>query len=288
MAESDDISVSIVGMCESTRAAVAVLLNIAEAPVDADSIASFVHQVSLSDGGFHGDAVYSSDEWLTSIASDRSGSMFASSMEGSIHVFDGTAWSIVPAATGVGMNCVHAVGTNIALAGGLDGSIFQVTGTRATLVAGPTGSRLNSIDGCASDCIYAVGDDGQIVRFDGRQWLPEDALTNANLLSVLCLSPDNVYVAGADGMMFRWNGVTWSAVAAPSITISSLAPYGGKIFAAGGKAGIFSTDGGPLKQVKPVALYRVEASNGLLFGAASRFFAWHDGNSWQGGQYDPT
>ena len=288
MAESDDLSVSIVGMCESTKAAVAVLLNIAEVPVDADSIASFVHHVTLSDGGFHGDAAYGVDEWLTSIASHRSGSLFAASMEGSVHVFYGAAWAVVPAATGVGMNCVHAVGTNMAFAGALDGSIFQVMGVSATLVAGPTGSRLNAIHGCSQDCIYAVGDGGQIGRFDGQQWSQEDVLTNVNLLSVLCLSPDNVYVAGADGMMFRWNGAAWSAIASPSITISSLAPYGGKVFAAGGKAGIFVTDGGPLEQVKPVALYRVAASNGLLFGAASRFFAWHDGNRWQGGQYDPT
>jgi len=75
--------------------------------------------------------------------------------------------------------------------------------------------------------------------------------------------------------------------AAPSITISSLPPFGSKVFAAGGKAGIFAAaDGGPLEQVKPVALYRVAASNGWLFGAAARFFAWSDGTRWQGGQYD--
>lgn len=288
MAESDDLSVSIVGMCESTKAAVAVLLNIAEVPVDVDSISSFVHHVNLSDGGFHGDAAYSVDEWLTSIASDRSGSLFVASMEGSVHVFDGATWVVVPAATGIGMNCVHAIDASNAFAGALNGSIFQVNGASATLVAGPTGSRMNAIHGCSTECVYAVGDDGQIVRFDGRQWSQQDALTNANLLSVLCLSPDNVYVAGADGMMFRWNGAAWSAIASPAITISSLAPYGGKVFAAGGKAGIFVTDGGPLDQVKPVALYRLAASNGLLFGAAARFFAWYDSNRWQGGQYDPT
>lgn len=288
MEEGSELSVSIVGMCESSKTDVTVLLNIATVPIDADSISSFVHHVTVSDGGFHGDAAYSVDEWLTSITSDRSGSLFVASMEGSVHVFDGTAWAVVPAAIGVGMNCVHAIGASVAFAGALDGSLFEVNGASARLVAGPTGSRMNAIHGCSPECVYAVGDDGQIARFDGRQWSQEDALTNANLLSVLCLSPDKVYVAGADGMMFRWNGAGWAAIAAPAITISSLASYGGKVFTAGGKAGIFVTDGGPLDQVKPVALYRLSASNGLLFGAASRFFAWYDGTQWQGGQYDPT
>jgi len=286
----DDLSVSIVGMCESSQAAVAVLLNVAEVPVDADSMTSLVHQVQLSDGSFQGIETYRVEEWLTAIASDPCGSLFAASMEGSIHVFNGSAWTVVPGASGVGLNCVHAVEASTALAGAMDGSLFQVTGTRAELVSGPTGCRVNAIHGCSADCVYAVGDEGQVIRFDGQRWSREAVLTKVNLLSVLCLAPDKVYVAGADGLMCCWNGVAWLPIASPPITISSLASYGGQVFAAGGKAGIFHTNGplGPLEQVKPVPLYRLATSNGLLFGAASRFFAWHDGKSWQGGQYDLT
>jgi hypothetical protein len=285
MSTDKELSVSIVGMCPAVTGDIALLINVAEIPVDPDSIESFVHQVTLSGDAFKGESKYAVQEWFTSIASWPDGSMFVAAMDGSVHGSVAGQWNRVVLAQAQAVNCVHAIGPGRAIAVDMAGNIHEVTLAGASQVFAGSGVRLNAIHGCSPDCAYAVGDEGQLLYFDGQAWLQSSLPTNANLLAVLCVAPDDVYVAGAHGCLFHWNGTVWSQADAQDVTISSLAMYKGSLFAAGGKSGILQLAGESLKQIKPVTIYRLSTSADRLFCAGSRFFAWHDGQSWKGGNY---
>jgi WD40 repeat protein len=285
MNQERDSSVSIVNLSTSANGEASLLLNVADIPVDASEVSSAIHHLTTSPAGYSGEVAYATQEWLTSMAFHQDGSIFAASADGSVHIFDGSTWQVVEVDPQLTLNCAYAINASTAVVGASDGSIHRVTSSQSQIVSQPTGVRINAIDGCSPDCAYAVGDDGQAVIFDGAQWAALNLPTQSSLLSVLCLAPDDVYIGGTQGTLLHWTGADWQRIDAPPVTISSLARYHDKIFAAGGKDGVFTTDGGPLQPAKALTIYRLAASQQFLFAAGSQLFAWHDGDSWRGGTY---
>ena len=131
--------------------------------------------------------------WLLNVGGSAADDLYAvggEPMVGTMHHFDGDAWTPVdlPTATPL-LNWVHA---------------FD------------------------SDDVFVVGNGGTVLHFDGTSWSRQTSGVDRDLWGVWGNSPDDVWAVGGNGRedgqatVIRFDGMTWSAVMQPDLERASV------------------------------------------------------------------
>jgi hypothetical protein len=204
--------------------------------------------------------------------------------DGSIHAYNGTAWSWVGTpGGGVGGMAVYNGKLYLALATGNVHSYDPVFGLSApTTIAATTFRSLAVFNGK----LYAGGTNGKVYMSDGVNWSTGATLSPG--ISINALTPYNGQLYAADGtngkVYSTSNGVTWVS-AQLGTGVNALAVFNGKLYAAdnnnrvysfngtGWNGGIFVTFGN---------MITLQPFNGKLYGSDSggKIFSTPDGVKW--------
>ena len=176
--------------------------------------------------------------------------------------------------------------SNKVFAVGEKGERVQITDNSVNITKDSMERCLNAVHGISAQNVFAVGDEGLISIYDGIAWKELETVTNCSLLDVLCLSENEVYIGGDNGVLLRWNGKELSWLESPKITITSLAWYQGKLYAATGQEGVYVLGSNGLEEFKDLTIDILETIDDLLFGVAGKFVVQFNGSEWWGGDLD--
>ena len=130
---------------------------------------------------------------------------------GVIH-FDGTAWSVLPAAMQPAMPNVYAVwaaSPTDAFAVGDD--IWHFNGVTWERMPHPAGTgAFMAIWGSSPRDVFATDQGANIYHYDGASWSVQARLGGNLLDGIYGSSASNVFAAGMDGRVFRYDGTRWT------------------------------------------------------------------------------
>jgi hypothetical protein len=186
----------------------------------------------------------------------------------------------------------------------IDGSWYAVGGHRQVCRLDPDGWKaidkgihlpgdegeaklLLSISGTSPTNIFVAGYDGFVAHYDGRRWTQLDCPTNVGLQRILCVGPD-VYACGhANTVMCLSNGV-WRRFTEPdpSVIFWDMVHFQGRVLVCTKKA-LFEIAGDGLREVTvpkkhhPVAFYRMDAGEDVLWTCGDETVLQFDGKNWK-------
>jgi hypothetical protein len=144
--------------------------------------------------------------------SGRSSSdVFATSREGAIYHFDGSAWSRLPGGSSYFLGPVWVASDSTAFAANF--FVYDGSDWKLHLPYGFDPQRVAlGVWGASASKAFAVGQQGSIYRWDGDNWVPEVSGTTRTLRSVWGSSGSSVYAAGDAGTLLHYDGSSWSSV----------------------------------------------------------------------------
>ena len=276
---------TIVGIAGTSNEDVYLLANLYQEPLDPEEIFSVVGRLSHRPLE-QGTVIYDTETWLTSMDRSNEGSLFTVSAEGELHFLKQGKWSVLDLNCPDGLNAVWAAANNKVFAVGSKGERVQITDNSINLTKDSMERCLNAVHGISAKNVFAVGDEGLIFIYDGIAWKELETVTNCSLLDVLCLSENEVYIGGDNGVLLRWNGKELNWLESPKITITSLAWYQGKLYAAAGQEGVYVLGSNGLEEFKDLTIDILETIDDLLFGVAGKFVVQFNGSEWWGGDLD--
>jgi photosystem II stability/assembly factor-like uncharacterized protein len=283
MATASDHLTTVLGIVGVDVRELYFLANLALPGSPADAIVSRVARLSYEPVESW-DVLYRVKEWLTGLDRSAGGTLFASAMDGQLHVGRGPAWTAIDTRCPKGLNAVWAASDDQAFAVGQAGVRVRLQGAAVSVDADPAARRLNAVHGTSPGHVITVGDRGTLFRFNGRQWEALESPTNHSLLAVLCRSETEVYVAGVDGSLFRWDGADFTPLVAPVVLdFTGLAWFQGALYVTAGTEGVYRLGPEGLDQVTDLCLYRLRVIDNLLYGVGSQQIARYDGTAWVGG-----
>jgi hypothetical protein len=145
---------------------------------------------------------------------------------------------------------------------------------------------LLSIDGTSDEDIYVVGMRGRVCHFDGSRWAELVSPTNVHLHRVRCVSRDEVYICGKSGVFLKKTPQGFEDHSVPDLDEDfwGIEHYKGKVYLAT-LSGLYEFDGSSVEPVDtglepPIAGYRLDARDGVLWSFGVDDLAWYDGSSW--------
>ncbi|MBI5491242.1 MAG: hypothetical protein HY905_28180 [Deltaproteobacteria bacterium] len=137
---------------------------------------------------------------------------------GTIHRFDGTAWTRVDSGTTKDLEAIWGLDPALIYAAGEGGTILRWDGAEWAAMESSTDHDLHDIRGLRPDDIWAVGDEGTVVHWDGTAWTSPTTNSRADLLAVVPAAADAVIAVGGQpgtsgagtGAVLRWDGARWA------------------------------------------------------------------------------
>lgn len=283
MENENEVGVSLVRVAGANINELRVLGNMYYLPMDPDEILSDISVWNYAKDRASSAKEYGPETWLTAMAQSDSGYVYSVSMEGELHHNRLGQWSVVDLKCPDGLNDIWAVSDDELFTVGMLGERIHIVDNEIDFVVDEDKRRLNAVHGSSNTNVFAVGDNGLAMHYDGKKWSTLKLSLEHNLLSVLCISETETYVAGGNGTLLKWNGRGWEWIGGTEVTISSIAWYNGKLYAAAGVDGVFVLGNDGLEEFKSLTLYRLKAIGEHLVGVGNKLLAIFDGTGWHGG-----
>ena len=130
---------------------------------------------------------------------------------GSIHNFNGTAWSSVTSPTTMSLNDVWGSASNNVWAVGRSGTIIYYNGSIwSDVTPGLTTNDLQAVWGSSGSDVWAVGVSGTVLHYDGSSWSEVVSAPSSSYYSVWGTSPTNVWLGNNGSDLFHWDGSAWT------------------------------------------------------------------------------
>lgn len=191
---------------------------------------------------------------LRAVFGTAAGEVFVSGEDGVVLRYRDGAWSRKSSGTSAPLTALWGSASDDLWASSLAGTLHSWNGAFFTPVSISTITTSNLLsawqDGAGA--AYAVGEGGALLRWDGA-WIPQDSGTTSTLARVWGSGPDDIWVVGAGGLIRRSRGGAFAPVDNPSPTSDFLSGLHGlgpdHVWAVGLQGAAYRWDGALLRKI---------------------------------------
>jgi hypothetical protein len=159
--------------------------------------------------------------------------VFAAGSDGALMRWDGTRWTVLPAATFDHFRAIAVFSEGHAVALGEQGTIQRYSGSAWTLMQSDPTWKFNAVVRTGATEAFAVGNKG-VLRYNGSTWTTFPAPSANELVDIWGTSASELYTIDTNGTLSRYTGSQWQTQNLPG-SVSAIAVWGtgpGKPFVA--------------------------------------------------------